>query len=93
MRLTNKEILTIKEIIKTHFGEKSEIYIFGSRLDENKRGGDIDIMVKPQFYSTPSRLLAKAKLQERLSKPVDLILYTDGRSEIEKEGLKGKKIS
>ncbi|NPA04354.1 MAG: hypothetical protein GXO61_05760 [Epsilonproteobacteria bacterium] len=47
-------------------------------------------MVKPQFYSTSKRLLAKARLQKELSR--DLIIYTDRKSEIEKEGLKGKRI-
>ncbi|NPA04355.1 MAG: hypothetical protein GXO61_05765 [Epsilonproteobacteria bacterium] len=37
MRLTKKEI--IKEIIKTLLGEKSEIYLFGSRVNKEKKGG------------------------------------------------------
>ena len=28
------------------FDKESEIYLFGSRLDDTKRGGDIDVLVK-----------------------------------------------
>ncbi|MBI3194475.1 MAG: nucleotidyltransferase domain-containing protein [Ignavibacteriae bacterium] len=44
MRLTPHEITSITSVIKKHLGEV-EIYLFGSRVDDNARGGDIDILI------------------------------------------------
>ncbi len=43
MRLKKEEIKIIKETINK-FVDNPTIYIFGSRLDDKKRGGDIDIL-------------------------------------------------
>ena len=43
MRLTQKEIEIIKNTINRYIKD-SKIYLFGSRLDDNKKGGDIDIL-------------------------------------------------
>ena len=47
MRLTQEEIKKIKEVIFKVFG-KSRIFIFGSRIDDSAKGGDIDIFVIPE---------------------------------------------
>jgi len=93
MRLTEKEIKTIKEIILDVFGE-SEIRIFGSRLNENKKGGDIDIFViaKNRENLFKKRIKAAAKLENLLFKPVDVVVHHDFDREIEKEALKGELI-
>jgi len=44
MRLQKSEIAQIRETIIKEFGE-CQIYIFGSQLNESKRGGDIDILI------------------------------------------------
>jgi len=46
MRLSAKQIKSIKEVANNIFGENIKIYLFGSRIDNNKRGGDIDLLVK-----------------------------------------------
>lgn len=46
MRLTDEQVLTIKNIIRTNFGAASKLKLFGSRLDDSKRGGDIDLLVE-----------------------------------------------
>jgi len=93
MRLSEKEIKTIKEIILDVFGE-SEIRIFGSRLNENKKGGDIDIFVIPKNRENLFRKKIKAasKLENLLFKPVDIVVHYDFNREIEKEALKGELI-
>ena len=45
MRLQPEEQAAIISTI-TSFDKESEIYLFGSRLDDTKRGGDIDVLVK-----------------------------------------------
>ena len=47
MRLTESEIRAIQETFLDVF-ESGEIFLFGSRIDDTKRGGDIDL-----YISTP----------------------------------------
>ncbi len=44
MRLSTKEIETIKKSVK-NISSEAEVYLFGSRVDDEKRGGDIDILI------------------------------------------------
>ncbi len=48
MRLGNLIISKIKKAVFKSFGDV-EIYLFGSRIDNKKRGGDIDIAIKGNF--------------------------------------------
>jgi hypothetical protein len=42
MRLTKAQIDTIRKATSQNFGEDALIRLFGSRLDDTKRGGDVD---------------------------------------------------
>ena len=44
MRLSQEEIDTIKSSVLM-IDENAEIYLFGSRTDDSKRGGDIDVLI------------------------------------------------
>ena len=46
MRLSQDTIKTINTLAQKHFGNDCEVYIFGSRVDDAKRGGDIDIYIE-----------------------------------------------
>ena len=46
MRLKDKDIEAIKKVAKLVFGENSTIKIFGSRTDDERRGGDIDLLIR-----------------------------------------------
>ncbi len=46
MRLNNKEIAAIKEVTRDIFGENATISLYGSRTDNNKKGGDIDLFIQ-----------------------------------------------
>lgn len=90
MRLTDKEIEIIKSQTFKIFGE-SQIYLFGSRVDDDKKGGDIDLFIIPKNKkdSFQKKLLLKARLEDRLFKPVDIVVAKDKDRPIEKEARKG----
>lgn len=90
MRLSDKEIRLIKHTVKRIFGE-AVVYLFGSRLDDSKRGGDIDLYV---VTKKDDRLFSKKRklqiaLEDILYKPIDVIVSTDKTRPIEKEALRG----
>ncbi len=45
MRITENEILIIKNLAQRIFGMGTLVYLFGSRVDEDKKGGDIDLFI------------------------------------------------
>lgn len=42
MRLKKEHIESIKNIAVNIFGSNVDVYLFGSRVNDSKRGGDID---------------------------------------------------
>ena len=46
MRLTEFELESIKSLAGRHFGTDVEVYLFGSRINNNNRGGDIDLFIR-----------------------------------------------
>ena len=46
MRLSIEELKIIRDSAVKYFGKNSKIYLFGSRTDDKKRGGDIDIYIE-----------------------------------------------
>jgi len=44
MRLSKRVITILKDNIKKSFGDVN-VYLFGSRIDDNKKGGDIDLAI------------------------------------------------
>jgi uncharacterized protein len=46
MRLTSFEINAIKKIASKYFAPDYKIFLFGSRVDDTKKGGDIDLFVQ-----------------------------------------------
>lgn len=45
MRLTSSEQKIIKSFVKKHFGRNADVYIFGSRANNDRKGGDIDLYI------------------------------------------------
>jgi predicted nucleotidyltransferase len=46
MRLEPEEIVAIKACAIRAFGEGVKVYLYGSRADDAKRGGDIDLLIE-----------------------------------------------
>lgn len=50
-RLSDLEISTLVDATRRCFGETAKIWLFGSRADDNKRGGDIDLYIETDLKS------------------------------------------
>lgn len=46
MRLSKREIEAILEVAEDIYGTDVKVYLFGSRVDDSRRGGDIDLLVR-----------------------------------------------
>jgi predicted nucleotidyltransferase len=81
MRLSDGERMQIKTIIASTFGNGAEVWLFGSRVDDSKRGGDVDLYVTganaADLYQ--ARIAAISALEEVLLYPVDLVAEEPGR--------------
>ncbi|MRJ06651.1 MAG: DNA polymerase subunit beta [Epsilonproteobacteria bacterium] len=94
MRLTAREREIIRREIEKELG-RAKIYLFGSQLDSTRRGGDIDLFIvplEPVENIRTHRGKLKWILEEKLLKPVDIVIHRDFSREIEQEGLRGVEI-
>lgn len=67
MRLTEAQIQAIRRLVHRFAGSKAQIWVFGSRLDDTMRGGDLDLMVEfTEPVENPAWLAAQ--LSARLSR-------------------------
>lgn len=69
MRLTEYERRVISEQAHRLFGAGTRVLLFGSRVDDSARGGDIDLYVE-----TNKRLANRAAAASRFAAELQLIL-------------------
>jgi len=46
MRLTDQQHAAIRQAVTESFGADALVWLFGSRVDDSQRGGDIDLLIK-----------------------------------------------
>jgi uncharacterized protein len=66
MRLTQQQINTIKKATEEVFGPDANVWLFGSRVDDARRGGDIDLMIETDAIKGRELLRKRIKLLARL---------------------------
>ena len=59
MRLTQLQIDTINILAVKYFGKETTVYLFGSRTNNSKKGGDIDLFIK---NDNETKLTVEAKI-------------------------------
>jgi hypothetical protein len=95
IRLPEKDLNNIIASFKACFNEDDHLWIFGSRVYPEKRGGDIDLYIEPKIYE--SEIVNKARgefwnmMQDKLgeqkidivikSPSLDLLIYKVAREE------------
>jgi predicted nucleotidyltransferase len=79
MRLSPEQTQVILRGVRQHFGSNARVMLFGSRLDDAARGGDVDLLVECEHPPTVrQRALATMRLEQALGLPVDIVARQDG---------------
>ena len=58
MRLNPQTLRAIQQADSECFTPGARVRLFGSRLDDSRRGGDIDLLIEPPRPLTPGNLVA-----------------------------------
>lgn len=79
MRLTSEQQTLIHDCLQKHFGQDTRIWLFGSRLDDRAKGGDIDLYLEPGLQDpaalVEAKLHALRELHQRLGEQrIDLVI-------------------
>lgn len=78
MRLTEEQAKVIREVAREVFGAEAIVRLFGSRIDDAARGGDIDLLVEnPDIVENKAlkASLMEAKIQLALGeRKVDVLV-------------------
>jgi hypothetical protein len=81
MRVSAGKLAILKHAIHAVFPPDARVFLFGSRIDDNKRGGDIDLMVVSDLRRDvleTAKIAAIAKIQVALGEQkIDLVVTND----------------
>jgi len=79
MRINNETIELIKELASKYFGVDSKVFIFGSRMDDSKKGGDIDLYIETSLdlkNIVNNKLLFLVELEKNIGEQkIDLVVF------------------
>jgi predicted nucleotidyltransferase len=60
MRITPEQIVTIRQGVSQLAGEAARVWLFGSRVHDEARGGDVDLLVEMDVgVAEPAQLSAR----------------------------------
>jgi len=94
VRVSADDQKAIVNITHRYFDKGAEVYLFGSRVDDTKKGGDIDLYIIPEHKKNAKELYDKkikflVALQLLIGEQqVDVILAKDKNRPIEKEAIR-----
>lgn len=79
MRLTDQQRTIIRATVVETFGSGADVWLFGSRVDDSKRGGDIDLLIETDQVDVDAIARAEisfmTKIQTRLGEQkIDVLL-------------------
>lgn len=81
MRLSPSQVETIKRMVRAACGQRARVRLFGSQVDDRRRGGDIDLLVEVEGgLDLDTELRLQRELSEALDdRKVDLVVHDPGR--------------
>ena len=79
MRLTKQQTSLISGCVRKYFGAGANVWLFGSRVDDRRRGGDVDLYIEPERTDLMSELKCKLSLEDELDLHVDIVIGRPGK--------------
>lgn len=81
MRISSEIKVQLIETAKKFFGDTCRVYLFGSRIDNSKNGGDIDIFIETsQNVSFQTEIEFLVEVEKNITaRHVDLIVSSPGK--------------
>jgi len=78
MRLTTFEIQAIHDLAQKNFGKMARVYLFGSRVNNDLKGGDIDLFVScddENILTTQKKIQLLVDLKKSIGdRKIDIVL-------------------
>jgi len=88
MRLDQKDADSIVKTIR-QLDPNASIHLFGSRIDDDSRGGDLDLLVLSSVLEYRDKLIIRSRLKELIgNRKIDLIITDIPQSAFEKHAYK-----
>jgi len=80
MRLTAYQNSFIQQKTVLFFGADSHVWLFGSRVDDDKKGGDIDLYIEPEIQESEKLVDARLNFLVEMHRvlgeqKIDLVLH------------------
>jgi hypothetical protein len=70
MRLSPDQIHAIKTTAQDVLGDEAQVLLFGSRVDDSRKGGDIDLYIQGLQLDLQAQQQAKARFLAKLKQAI-----------------------
>lgn len=86
MRISEEQISSIKTSVAMFISDY-ELYLFGSRTDDTKKGGDLDLMIlTPETTSLELKWNIKREIKKLIGEQrIDLLIFNKEQNELFKD--------
>ncbi len=87
MRLAREELTAIHDAVHSADAD-AQVYLFGSRVDDHAKGGDIDLLVLSKKINVMGKLQILASLHQQLGeRKIDVAVFADANRPFAKMAL------
>lgn len=88
MRLSQFEKETINTLARKYFGQGTTVFLFGSRTDDLKKGGDIDLFIhnsNDQFLTLETKIHFLAELKTKIGERKIDVVFDNAYTRLKKK--------